>query len=173
MSKQQIDAAPEPEGKYARHRSEADSCVKNHVIAAMGIGLIPSVMVEVVGVTSIEVKMIRDLASIYEFPVPRKLVAYKILLSLIGSIAPIYLAARMKSAVKGLPLIGHAAYVGFLSVSNGAAVYAVGKVFQKHFESGGKFLSSDNATLRGFFEDQYAQAKELVPVLAAKARPAV
>ena len=173
MSEQQIDAAQEPGVQYSQHRSMADACIKNHVIAAMGIGLIPSIMVEVVGVTGVEVKMIRDLAAIYEFPVPRKLVAYKILISLIGSIAPLYFAARMKSAVKGLPLFGHAVYIGFLSLSNGAAVYAVGKIFQKHFEFGGKFLSSDNATLRGYFEDQYTQARQLVPGLAAEARPAV
>ncbi len=172
MSEQQIDAAQKSGVQYWQHGPRADACIKNHVIAAMGIGLIPSVMVEVVGVTGIEIKMIRDLAAIYEFPVPRKFVAYKILISLIGSIAPLYFAVRMKSAVKGLPLLGHAAYVGFLSVSNGAAVYAVGKIFQKHFESGGRFLSSDNATLRGFFKDQYTQARLLVPGLAVEGRPA-
>ena len=63
----------------------AELCIRNHVIAAMGCALIPSFIIDVAVVTGIEVKMIRDLAAIYDFPVPRKLVAYKLLLSLIGS----------------------------------------------------------------------------------------
>ena len=56
-------------------RTQANDCIRNHVIAAMGVGLVPSFLLEAVGVTSIEVKMIRDLAEIYRFPVPTKLVA--------------------------------------------------------------------------------------------------
>jgi uncharacterized protein (DUF697 family) len=156
----------------AAHRLKADNCIKNHVIAAMGLGMAPSFAIEVVGVTGIEVKMIRDLAEIYEFPVPHKLVAYKILISVIGSILPFYLAARMRSAVKGLPLFGHIVYAGFLSATNGAAVYAVGKIFQRHYESGGIFLSSRNNTIRSFFKEKYEEGKQIVPTLAEMPRTA-
>ena len=37
----------------------AENCIKNHVIAAMGVGLIPSGLVDVIGITVIEVKLIR------------------------------------------------------------------------------------------------------------------
>ena len=154
----------------AEQRLRADNCIKNHVIAAMGVGLIPSVVVEVAGVTGIEVKMIRDLAQVYEFPVPHKLVAYKILISLIGSIAPYYLATQMRSAVKVVPLFGHAVYTGFLSVTSGAAVFAVGKIFQKHYESGGTFLSADNSSLRSYFKDKYREGQALAPAFVEESR---
>jgi len=149
---------------------KADNCIKNHVIAAMGVGLIPSFMVEVVGVTGIEVKMIRDLALVYDFPVPHKLVAYKILISLIASVAPLLIAIQVRSAVKGVPLIGHAAYISLLSVSNGAAVYAVGKVFEKHYASGGTFLAGSNTSAKKYFKDQYEDGKKIVPLIVAEAR---
>lgn len=151
----------------ALERLRADLCIKNHVIAAMGVGLVPSFLVELAGVTGIEVKMIRDLARIYAFPVPSKLIAYKVLISLVASIAPLYLAARMQSAVKGLPVVGHAAYVGFLSASSGAAVYAVGKIFQKHYESGGTFLGSGKPALNSYYKQQLEDGKKLAAVHAA------
>jgi uncharacterized protein (DUF697 family) len=141
---------------------QAENCIKNHVIAAMGIGLIPSALVDVVGITGIEVKMIRDLAAVYKFPVPNKLVAYKVLISLIGSIGPVYFSTRMHAALKGVPLVGHAVYVGLLSLTGGAAVYAVGKIFQKHYESGGTFLSKDNTYIRDYFKEKYAEGKQVV-----------
>lgn len=165
-------AAREFQAAPRQHQLEADNCIKNHVIAAMGVGMIPSFAIEIAGVTGIEVKMIRDLALIYEFPVPQKLVAYKILISVIGSVLPFYFAARMRSAVKGVPLIGHILYAGFLSATNGAAVYAVGKIFQKHYESGGTFLSGSRPTLRAYFKDKYEEGKRLAPVFAKTPRAA-
>jgi hypothetical protein len=151
----------------------ADNCIKNHVIAAMGIGLIPSAMINLAGITGIEIKMIRDLALIYRFPVPHQMVAYKVLISLIGSIGPVYFSTRMHSALKGVPLVGHAVYVGLLSVTGGAAVYAVGKIFQKHYESGGTFLSRDNSLIREYFQQKYREgkvrAREYVGAMQGKA----
>ena len=140
----------------------AENCIKNHVIAAMGIGLVPSALVDVVGITGVEVKMIRDLANIYAFPVPNKLVAYKVLISLISSIGAVYFSTRMHAALKGVPLVGHAVYVGLLSLTGGAAVYAVGKIFQKHYESDGTFLSKDNKYIRDYFKEKYSEGKQVV-----------
>jgi len=144
---------------------QADNVIKNHVIMAMATGLIPSAMINVVGITALEVKMIGDLARVYDFPVPHRLVCYKIVISLIGSIGPVYLSVKMHSALKSMPLVGHAFYVGMLSLTGGAAVYAVGKLFQKHFESGGTFLSSENRILKSYFKAKYAEGKRVVPGL--------
>lgn len=148
----------------------AENCIKNHVIAAMGIGLVPSALLDVAGITAIEVKMIRDLARIYEFPTPHRLVLYKVIISLVGSIAPVYFSTRMHAALKGVPLIGHAVYVGLLSVTGGASVYAVGKVFQMHFESGGTFLSKENSLIRDYFRKKLSEGKRVVPGYMAAAR---
>ena len=139
----------------------AENCIKRHVIAAMGIGLIPSAVLDVAGITAIEVKMIRDLAKIYNFPVPNRLVAVKALISLIGSIGPVYLSTKMHAALKGVPLLGYAVFAGLLSITGGAAVYGVGKIFQKHFESGGIFLNSENLLIRDYFKKQYREGKRI------------
>jgi uncharacterized protein (DUF697 family) len=148
----------------------AENCIKNHVIAAMGVGLIPSGLVDVVGITAIEIKLICDLAKIYSFPVPNKLVVYKILISLFGSLGVVYFSSKMHSAFKGVPLIGHAVYVGLLSGTGGAAVYAVGKIFQEHYESDGTFLSKDNKYIRNYFKEKYQEGKGAVKHYAQEAR---
>lgn len=157
------------ENPWAVERLKADVCIKNHVIAAMGVALVPSFFIELTGVSGIEVSMIVALARIYDFPIPNRLIAYKVLLSLVLSLGPIYLATRLNSATKLLPLAGHAAYYGTLSFTNAAAVYAVGKVFQLHFESGGQFLSQNNSVLRSIFKQHMDEGRQQIPALMAEA----
>ncbi len=144
---------------------KADSIIKNHIIMAMTAGLIPSPVVDMLAVAAIEVSMIAKLAKAYEFPVPRDLVAYKVFVALAGGIGPAYLSVKFHSLVKALPLVGHAVYVGSLSLSGGISVYAVGKIFQKHFENGGTFLSSDNAVIKRFFSEKQAEGITAVPAM--------
>lgn len=143
---------------------QAENCIKDHVIAASVIGLIPSVTLDVVGITAIEIRMIRHLAYIYSFPVPHKLVAAKVLISLIGSIGPVYFSVKFHSALKGVPLLGYAVSVGLLSITGGAAVYAVGRIFQKHYQSGGLFLSRDNVQIRDYFRKMFKEGKQVARV---------
>jgi uncharacterized protein (DUF697 family) len=146
---------------------KADVIIKNHVIMAMGAGLIPSPVLDMVAVTWIEVAMINELAEVYSFPFPTRLAIYKALISLAGGIGPAYLSVKYHSFLKAMPLVGHAFYGGALSLSGGVAVYAVGRIFQKHFESGGTFLSSENAVLKRYFADQQAEGIKVVPALVA------
>ena len=69
----------------------------------------------------------------------------------------------MHAALKSVPLIGHAVYIGMMSVTGGAAMYVVGKIFQTHFESGGTFLSSENSVLRNYFQQKYQEGKKVAP----------
>ena len=42
---------------------------------------------------------------------------------------------------------------------NGAFSYAVGRVFIRHFESGGTFLDFDADKVRGYFNEQFREGK--------------
>lgn len=145
----------------------ADNIIKKHVIGAMGAGLVPFPIVDMVGVALIEVNMITELAAAYNFPVPRALVVYKLLISLAGAVGPIFLSLYFQNAVKALPLVGHAIYLGAFSLSGGISVYAVGKLFQKHFESGGTFLSSRNSVIRKFLAEKKAEGGAILPAMLA------
>jgi uncharacterized protein (DUF697 family) len=146
----------------------ADDIIKNHVMVAMAAGSIPFPLIgDMVAVAGIEVHMITKLARAYSFPVPERLVLYKLPISVVGGIGPAYLSVKFGSVIKSLPLAGHVLFLGSLSIAGGASVYAVCKIFQEHFESGGTLLSSDNATLKRYFKEKYREGKQLIPAMAS------
>lgn len=145
-----------------RRRRDARSVIDTHVMLAAGASMIPSPIVDVVAIAAIEVRLIGALARVYDFPVPHKLVLGKLLVSLIGSVGPAYLTTKLYAAVKVVPIVGHAALASVLAVTNGAAVYAVGKIFQKHYESGGTFLTGDPSGVRSYFKARYKEGKTSV-----------
>ncbi len=150
-----------------KQRKEAERIIKRSVVVAVGCGLIPTPLVDAVAVTALEVKMIDELADAYGFPFPSRLAAAKALISMIGSIGPIYLASHSKSAFKAIPFAGQALSATIFSTTNGIAVFAVGKIFQSHFESGGTLLSRDNKLIKKMYQENYQQAKRVVPKIVA------
>jgi hypothetical protein len=55
---------------------------------------------------------------------------------------------------------------------NAAFTYAVGKVFQQHFASGGTFLTFDPEKVKGYFASQYNKVRgKKVEETAAAAEP--
>jgi uncharacterized protein (DUF697 family) len=152
----------DPNACTAEQSASADALIRKYSLYAMGCGLIPAPVIDMLAVTALEVRMIQELSHAYQFQFPGKLVLYKNVLSLLGSIAPIYFSNKLKNGVKAIPGIGSIAASGLLVLVNGASVYAVGKVFQRHFESGGTFLSSDNLLIRRFFKESYAEGKQVL-----------
>lgn len=155
----------EETSEFLQRRLKADACIRTHVIAALGFGLIPSAVADIVLVSGVEIKMIRDLAGLYGRSVPHRLVAGKLLLSLIGGVGVIYFSNKMEAVLKGLPLFGHALYYGAFSITGGAAIYAVGRTFQKHYESGETFLESGDDVVRAYFTSKFREGKQFVPSL--------
>lgn len=156
-------SAEAPDERLAHQRLAADALIRKYVLASMGVGLVPVPLVDLVAVTAMEVKLITDMATIYEFPVPHRLVALKLLVSVVGSAGSVYVAAKMGTLVKTSPGVGHALHASLFALSGGVAVYAVGKLFQKHYESGGRFLGGGRAVVRRAFEDARTEGRAVVP----------
>lgn len=144
-------------------REAANLCIRRYVLRASGSGLIPSPVVNAVAIAIMEVEMIGELAGIYRYPVPRKLVVYKVLISLAASLGPVYFSTQLLGVTTGFTLAGFATYALLMGSSGAISLYVVGKVFQKHFESGETFLSSDNSIIRKFFKNSYDEGKRVVP----------
>ncbi len=149
--------------EQASRRAKAEQLIRHNVIIAVGCGLIPMPLVDAAGVAAIEIMMIDDLARIYGFPFPNRLALIKMFLSVVGSVGSIYVASHSRAAVTAIPLIGYLASATIYSMTNGVAVFAVGKVFQQHFESGGTLLSLDKASVKKLYRDEYQQGKTIVP----------
>lgn len=144
---------------------QADKIINRYTLVAAGVGVLPSPTANSVGIAALELIMIDELARNYKFPFPTKLAALKILVSVIGSIGPVYFALKSKAAVSAIPIVGHLIASSIYSLTGAISVYAVGKLFQRHFESDGTFLSKDNKYLQKAFKHEYEKGTKVIPVL--------
>lgn len=149
----------------AECQAKAEQIITKYVLIAVGCGFIPLPLIDAAAIAGLEIMMIGDLAEVYNFSFPTKLATIKAFASIIGSIGPIYLVTHSKSVIKSLPLIGYLTGSMLYSATNGFAVFAVGKVFQYHFESNGTLLSRDNQFIKNLYEKEYKRGAEIVPHL--------
>lgn len=127
----------------------------------MGAGLIPIPFVDLVAVSGVQLKMIKDMADIYDVKFSENR-GKSIVSALLGSIVPNSLAAGgVGSLLKMIPFVG--TVIGGISMSlfSGAATYAMGKVFIQHFETGGTFLDFNPDSVKEYFKTQFEKGKKV------------
>lgn len=147
----------------------ANEIVKRYALYAAGAGLIPVPLVDFAAITALELKLVQELAGLYEVEFKDDLVR-PIVAALIGGYGSQSLGYGVgRSALKAIPFIGQT--IGLLSVSafGGGLTWAVGKVFIQHFASGGTFLNFDPEKVRSYFRSAPTPA----PAAAASAEAAV
>jgi uncharacterized protein (DUF697 family) len=140
---------------------------KNHVLASMGVGLIPLPMVDMVALIGIQLDMIRKIAAEYDIPFKQD-VGKSIITSLLGGFLPVTLGCAIASLIKFIPLIGQTTGAVTMPVISGASTYAIYKVFVQHFESGGTFLDLDPSKVKSYFAEQFAKGKKFATDLKTK-----
>jgi uncharacterized protein (DUF697 family) len=139
---------------------EALKVVKNRMLWAAGIGLVPVPLIDFVALTGLQMEMLRKLARIYEVPFKEQ-IGKSVVASLLGSVVPAGMSPGVASLIKLVPVIGHATGALTMSVIGGATTWAVGKVFIQHFASGGTFLDFDpekvKAHFKAFYDEEVAR----------------
>ncbi len=148
------EAAVEAKGKGT------DKTLRNHIIGAMGVGLIPMPVVDLVALIGIQLNMLRKLAKAYDIPFSKDK-GKNILASLIGGVLPLPLAATFYSLVKSVPFLGQTAGAVAMPLLAGAITYAVGKVFTQHFATGGNFLDFDPDKVRDYYEEMFEEGQKV------------
>jgi uncharacterized protein (DUF697 family) len=107
----------------------------------------------------VQVNMLRQMANIYGVPFTGNLVK-SLVVSLISGGSSVMLGSVAASLVKGLPIVGTVAGMLTMPALAAASTWATGKVFIRHFESGGTFLDFDPAKARAYYAEQFgAKAK--------------
>jgi len=139
-------------------KDKADRIIRNHMLTAMGVGLIPFPVVDMVGITGVQLNMLRRLSNTYEVPFTEHKVK-NILASLVGAGAVDPIGRGLMSLVKAVPVVGTALGVISVPVTAGAVTYAVGKVFHQHFASGGTFLTFDPDKVRAYYAKMLEKGK--------------
>lgn len=148
---------------------KAQQLIRNHLLMAMGVGLIPFAFVDLAAVTGVQFKLIKSLADLYEpnvhFSDQKVYAAVGALTSGVGvswAVRPTLL-----SALKLIPYVGSFAGMATLPLVAGASTYALGKVFVQHFETGGTLLTFDAEKMRAHYKKYYTEGQDV----AAAAKP--
>jgi len=135
-------AAPNRAEPWAmRRRSAARKIVERHrTYAAVG-GLFPLPVVNIAGVTAINMRMVKQLSDLYGVPFERDRTR-SMIIGLMGGAVPTGLGAATASTlvfvVPGSALFG----LAVSAITAGALTRGIGLVFLEHFESAARSLGS-------------------------------
>ena len=159
---------------------ELEGIVNNHVLWAMGAGLIPVPLFDIAAVTAIQMDMLRQLARHCGSGFSES-TGKQFLVGLTGStFAGIGASALTKntfarigaSVFKFVPGVG--SIIGGISMSalSGASTYAVGHVAINRFTAHDDLQSVDLAEVRKAYQEAFERGQRFVSTLKDKARPA-
>jgi len=162
-----VEAATEVSNAAAGREERLEKLSKHHILASMGVGLVPLPVVDIVALMGIQLNMIRKLSSEYGI-LFRQDMGKSIISSLMGGVLPMTLGLGIASLIKFIPLIGYTTSAVTMPIVSGAATYAIYKVFVQHFESGGTFLDLDPAKVKAYFAEQFAKGKKFAKDLKEK-----
>ncbi|MCP4691387.1 MAG: DUF697 domain-containing protein [Desulfobacterales bacterium] len=138
--------------------AKMNKTIRNHALASMGVCLIPFPAVDLVGLTGVQLNLVRNLAKGYRIKFNDSKVKH-LVSSLVGTGSSIPFATIVASAAKFIPIVGHAMASVAMPISAGATTYAVGKVFLQHFASGGTFLTFNPDKVRAYYAEMLEKGK--------------
>ena len=95
---------------------------------AFGVGIVPIPVLDMIGVTAVQVKMIQDLTKIYEVPYSENSVK-NILGAIIGGASSLATASVLGSLAKMVPGVGSVAAVFAVPGAAGATTWAAKRSF--------------------------------------------
>lgn len=146
----------------------AESLIKSYVLAATTASIVPVPLFDIAAVVAIQLRMIQKLSELHGKPFSES-AGRGIIASLAGSVAGYGAGVAVGiSLTKLIPGVGWMMGMVSLPVLAGASTYAVGRVFLKHYESGGTIFDLSTEAMRSYYKEQFARGKELVA--KAKAR---
>jgi uncharacterized protein (DUF697 family) len=125
-------------------------------------GLIPVPLVDVAAVAGVQLQMLRRLSDMYGVPFSENR-GKSIIASLAGAIIPASTATTTAMAfgsmLKSIPGFGTAVGVATMPLYSAGVTYVIGRVFMKHFASGGTLLDFNPPDYREFIKAQQERFK--------------
>lgn len=155
------------------HHLAAENLIKNHVIGAVSIAIVPIPLIDIAAVGALQLRMIHKLSDHYGKDFSNELVR-SLIASLGGSFLGYGGGMMAMSLLKVVPGVGWMLGMVSVPVVSGAATYAIGKVFQKHFEEGGTIFDLTPAKVKAYADEQYERGVAIAKAArsAAKSEPA-
>ena len=159
MATETIDSATTPMTDAEREEA-AGQLVDRFSLWSGAAGLIPVPLIDIVAVGGVQLQMLRKLSELYGVPFTDNR-GKSVIASLAGALIPASTATTtamaFSSVMKGIPGIGSAVGALTMPVYSAGATYVIGRVFMKHFTSGGTLLDFNPPDYREFIKTQQAR----------------
>lgn len=123
----------------AQARAQAREVVESHTLYAGIGGLIPVPLLDIAGVTAMNVHMVKALARIYEVPFDRDRTR-AVVAGLVGGLGPSGLGVMTATTLARLTPVAGLAACAVSGAAAAACTRTIGLLFIKHFEGGGTLL---------------------------------
>ncbi len=152
--------------------AEIESLIKTFVIGSMAVALVPVPAFDAAAIVALQVKMVHSLTNLYGVSFNDKL-AQRLIVSLIGGVAPVALGLSAASLAKSIPFVGTLGGTAGMVLLAGAATYASGKVLSAHLDRGGDLTDVEMSALRAGFREQFHKGKEVAKASLSRAKDLV
>lgn len=151
----------------ARRLDAAARILSRYSAWSVAAGAVPVPIVDVAALAVLQTKMIADLAELYEKPVSLESVR-TVISVLLGILVPMS-ASDVVGRVAGFSIPGVGPLVNIVSMAafSGAATYAVGRVFVRHFEGGGSLFDFSVDAIRKDLQHEFTRARKSKAAAAA------
>lgn len=144
-----------------QNSKRANEIINNHVWFATVPGFLPVVVLDVLGITAIQLDMIKQLCNLYEREYSHQK-GKALVTSLTGSIMGRIPGYTLRSVLKSIPVVGWVLGGLSLSASAGVTTYALGQVFKEHLDSDGTLHNLDINSFKKFYVEQLEKGLELL-----------
>jgi len=151
-----IEVAPQPIDELKR--AKVESAINYSMLLSGGVGIVPIPLVDFVGVTAIQLALVKQLSSFYGVEYTSS-ATKRTISALIGGAIPAFGSSTLASWLKFIPGVGSVLGGSAMMLLSGASTYAVGHVFAQHFEKGGTILDIDARDVKTQFNQYYEAGK--------------
>lgn len=144
-------------------QKDSNVIIRSAVLRSFFAGLIPIPLVDVFSVSAIQKKMVEDLSDIYQCDFSEA--ELKTWVAALMADSGVKLAVLSIKRIPGVGMIVGGLSMGLLS---GACTFAIGKVFDQHFKSGGTNLNFEPEKFKNYFKIQFEEGKKYIESLIEK-----
>lgn len=136
--------------------------IRRYMYWSAGAGLIPVVVLDAAALIGVQIRMLQQLSKLYGIPFQENAVKSSVGSLLATASAQTVGFGAMMLMLRTVPLFGAVAVALTKPFFAAAFTYAVGKVFNQHFASGGTFLTFDPKKVEDFFKEKFEEGRAQV-----------
>jgi uncharacterized protein (DUF697 family) len=150
---------------------DAESLIKNHVMAAATAAVVPLPLFDIAAITLVQVRMIAKLAGMYGKAYSEGPVRNTISALVGGAVGQGGGQLIGLSLTKFIPGIGWMLGMMSLPIVAGASTYAIGRVYARHFKQGGTVGSIIVSDVTGIYHQELERGKKVATDLQSDLKP--